>query len=555
MTRLFSFPYWRTSLFALLIALAFNPALLAGGDPTCATLEGTVTFKSTSKAVADGTVHAWRISDGILGSIGFKSTVHTSAIVNGAFSMSVPQGTYVISAHATGEASFETTWHAADSIAALAAATAERVIIPCAVTKTIDLVVKGSAKADTITITGTVVDAETKAGLNAEVTFTAVSSRLVSLNNDTIAVGPTRFTATTEADGSFSIKLPEGRYTAEADAALNAGVRYRAQFYNGKNDGLCATIIAVGEVEASIDFELEKIDVHRDTVGSIAGRLLLDLTTAVDATVSCYRVDSLVRGTVSAAASIATDAYGSFTLDGLKPGEYVLCIKPDMSTIVGGYVTAALDVAASWKEAMRIIVEADGSANVNVRLKKAAHTEGFARIVGTVRASIGAAITAVQGAVVSCADSTGKTVASVFTDAQGSFEISLLASGTFLVTVDKVGCEPETESVTTDPNTFSSERQFVLTPTTSVQDTENDVVGLTLMPNPASDNVTVVVTGHSSPLMLTVVDNTGRTILSHIVSERDGDRVHLPLLAPPGAYTLLASSPTRQNAARLIVRP
>ena len=520
----------------------------------CAVLQGTVALRSTAEAITDGLIHAWRVDDN---APIFYSNIYTSVIANGAFSFTLPQGTYVLRASAKGEAAFETTWHAADSLSSLDVSTADRIDLSCDDTVDISFLVNSSAAANAYVITGTVVDAETMAGLNATVTFTRLGSRLSLIGQGATDSSTGRFSVETAADGSFSIELPNGYYTAMASASaqLNGGIIYVPQFYHDQDDALCARVFSAASIVGALSFELRRAPV-RDTVGSIRGRLFSSLNTVVTGSVSAYRKGSAVIGAISASASVMTDAEGRFEMTDIPVGDYILCIRPDNDVVIGGYFVLNGAATSEWRNATIINVASMMEASVDVFLNHVSRVDGFARITGNVAGTASSSTDVdISGAVVTCLNEVGDVVAQTFTTASGAFTLEFLAAGQFSVTCDRAGYHPSTQVVDVTESEPAAEQSFRLSQVTSVEQADLLRTTLAVSPNPATSALSISFDAVPGLIEIRLVDGTGR-----IVDMRTEQTVisgptviNLPLDVQQGWYMVTIRNGLRLGSAQVHV--
>ncbi len=526
--------------------------------PRCAWLQGSVQLRGSGAAVADGLIQAWRVAS--VSNTGFAdyAAVYTSVISNGRFAMTVPSGTYILRASATGQARFATTFHAADSMASLTAQTAERIRVECSDTARIVFHVNPVPHADTTVVSGRVVDMETEAGLMATVTFTRVGHRVLQMGSDTIRLGSARFTASTNADGTFQIELPQGTYMAmaKADAAVNGNIAYHPQFFDQQSDATCARVFAVASIEGEMVFRLKRAG-QPDTTGSISGRVISRTSAAITGMISAFRADSSGAPFLLAAASAEIETDGSFTIGALPPGQYILCIRPDSEAWIGGYVNLNGGTTAHWEHASRIAVSAAANVTATVVARSAATVRGFACITGSVVTAVsGATDAAVQGALVTCTNAYGQVTATTFTDSEGAFSLDLLQIGEYTVVVDRVGLSSSSRTVViTEANTAPSQN-FTMDRVTSVQTRDGSTPTMVLRPNPAVSDVVVELDVVPGMIQVDVITSTGSiaTTLTSWTSTSGPLQIDLPLNLPSGWYLVRLQNGGRVSTRQLIMQ-
>jgi hypothetical protein len=215
--------------------------------------------------------------------------------------------------------------------------------------------------------------------------------------------------AYTAENGEYTISgTPAGTYTVEFSAA---GQPYATQWYQSKPRESEATPLAVAQSQSvtGVNAALAPDATIRGKVAAKAGRTLEGVQV----------VASEIHGHTSLSAYTAAD--GSYTIEGIPPGEYMVAFEPSGKHFAEQW----FDGAANQAEARVLtLAPAEQRANVNAALEPTAAT-----VEGIVRDSNGP----VQGVNVLVLESSGQTAASATTDSEGTYVIEGLQAGTYTI--------------------------------------------------------------------------------------------------------------------------
>lgn len=213
------------------------------------------------------------------------------------------------------------------------------------------------------------------------------------------ASGIARATATTDANGRYSLTLNAGTYRILAYD--NAGV-YATSFYDNAEsfDTSSALALQNGQTLANRDFALVRAGTIAGTVTSPSANALSGMTVAV------YNLSGTLRG------KTITDSAGHFQLV-VPPGTYKVAAWDDALA----WATTFYASAATFVSATPVDVSASRATTANLTLSPTAHVRG------TVTDELTGA--AISGAIVTAYDSAGFVAASTTTSANGTYELAL----------------------------------------------------------------------------------------------------------------------------------
>jgi hypothetical protein len=114
----------------------------------------------------------------------------------------------------------------------------------------------------------------------------------------------------TASDGTFSIDVPEGNVTVEAQAPIGSGLP--TTYYGGTTIAELATYVSVGQGST-----VSGVDIHLSKTGSISGNVRR-------ANGEPAANDGVSLNAYGFAAGMQTDSAGAFTIAGIPPGSYTI---------------------------------------------------------------------------------------------------------------------------------------------------------------------------------------------------------------------------------------
>ncbi len=258
-------------------------------------------------------------------------------------------------------------------------------------------------------ITGVVLDAATGTPI-------ALARVCAHLAVATRPQGDASAVACTDSSGTYTLAVRPGTYYVEARAQ-----GYAVQWYEGAAERREATPVVVVEDQhtSGIDFRLEKL-------GAIAGKVTDEGTGTpiAGAAVTAYR-----EGPGAEPSSVRTDAQGSFVIGGLPPGNYLV------RAAAAEYLPEWYQEAATVRDASLVAVAGgDTTGAIDFTLSRGGS------ISGTVQSQLTGQ--PLGGARVEVWSTAGPWSRSAFTAEDGTYSITGLASGSYLVQAAAKGHVP-----------------------------------------------------------------------------------------------------------------
>jgi PKD repeat protein len=251
---------------------------------------------------------------------------------------------------------------------------------------------------------------------------------------------------------------------------------------------------------------------------------------------------------------------GGYIFNNVPNGDYVVkaALTPNdplYAVRIPTYHTAAM----LWNFGDVITINNNSYTTGDIYMIAAANQGGPGFIGGTVDwADTLRAATDFSGATVILQTIAGENIAFAVADANGAYSFSNLAYGTYKLYADFPGYTGDPTFVTLTPITDSiADAQVLLGPANLTGVEETSVIdGISLYPNPTTDNATLVVeTSKTSQLSLTVVNMVGQVVGSQTINAYAGKNIvqlNTDNLAQ-GVYTLvLRDSKGVAKAQRLI---
>ena len=252
------------------------------------------------------------------------------------------------------------------------------------------------------------------------------------------------FRAQTDANGNYSIRLPQGKYIA---LALKRG--YTPIFFDGKRDLLSADVIALTADRNDINFALPVIPPI--PLGEISGTVTDVITSdPVPSRMIAFRDRWSATSVTNYGGTFFTDtdSIGAYAFENLPPGTYYVLAVP-----LGRYIPSFYSIngpTIRWKEATPIVINGNSVGGIDIGVKPMVQwAYGYTWIYGNVFANQllngpGTGKTQsspLSGALVYATDPQGTVTGYALTSSNGSYQIAGIAPGSYTVVVDRPGFE------------------------------------------------------------------------------------------------------------------
>ncbi|MGC8652365.1 MAG: carboxypeptidase regulatory-like domain-containing protein [Candidatus Kryptoniota bacterium] len=251
------------------------------------------------------------------------------------------------------------------------------------------------------------------------------------------------FKTTTDVNGNYSLKIPQGIYIA---FVLDKG--YFRVFYNQKDNFLSADVIKLDSNITGINFVLTPIPPV--VLGQISGSVVDSVTSSgVQARLVAFRektASDTLKFQVANVYFSDTDSSGAYVLKDLPPGSYRVLAIPLGSYIPSFYSTAGF--TTKWQNASLININGNSIAGANIYVMPSNSSyAGYTYITGSVTSTSSsafgimksAATVGVSGGLVYATDANGTIVGYGITGTDGSYTINGIAPGSYTVSADIVG--------------------------------------------------------------------------------------------------------------------
>lgn len=381
------------------------------------------------------------------------------------------------------------------------------------------------------TVTGNVTNDKNEPVL-AYVVFVPAEQIFKGNNNSTKnAVNSVTLVAKTDANGNYTIQIPENMalvaYVKELMTNASTAAKYLPQYYNGVENPMEADIIYVTENVSDINFVLKALPTKQvngfsGTVKNDAGEPLISNVIAVKSSVAnSNNQKSISYSTVS-------DAKGNFTFKGLEAGDYVVLSMPLDKQYIPGYIKSNDFVTLKWKDATKISVN-DVMIQViyEAKHKAVVKKQGVGGILGNVKGSKGIAnskgnsaqaSTSLTGALVYVTDQSGNIVDYSFTEKSGNYEITELADGVYNLISDAYGYLPVQATVVVDykqnPVATSNIDMIEDAAMATSVDLVTDNSEISIFPMPVTNNLTVDFEAQLNSSTIEVMTASGSVVYS-----------------------------------------
>ena len=285
----------------------------------------------------------------------------------------------------------------------------------------------------------------------------------------------TSYSKLTNANGSYSITLPQGEYRLSAHSTQGD---YIIQFYDQAIDPLSSSIININSNISNINFNLTPLPVNNNYF--VSGTVTIEgeapLTNIMVVAVSS---DEDWETTTT------TDIYGNYTLPVVYPGNYyILAIEPSSPPTF-------FPNAHYWETAEAVSVNGHVH-NININMENVINygANGTNTISGNVSSSLENEIISNAGIIIK--NTSGQTIGFSNTSQNGQYVVNNLPDDEIEIIVTKIRYNSIVENTTIDGNIIID---YVLTPyvTSDADETTPELIALKISnyPNPFNPTTTI----------------------------------------------------------------
>ncbi len=255
---------------------------------------------------------------------------------------------------------------------------------------------------------------------------------------------------------------------------------------------------------------------------------------------SLYRSDSL--GMFGLVQIVTVDSAGYYAFYNLNEGAYLVLAAPSESSVFyGSYLPTYYGDAFMWEDALPIVL-GDPQSPYNINLISLDSTGYGDGLISGQLVTDGKSVLPSQQEVL-LLNATDEPVALTVTDDQGVFGFAYLPFGVYKINPVITGFTtyPAVVELSGASNSTMVVMEINGHTITGIEEAKSQVISPTVYPNPTSDHINVVFKpGDQRPLLINIVDITGRTVVSAKVASQEFDapvEVHTEGL-PAGIYSL-----------------
>ena len=453
----------------------------------------------------------------IPGTIWYGEEISTS-VENGSYNLSLESGSYLI--YVSGDGLMKQYYPSGST-----QEQGRPIMVACSTATRIDFNVEPYVEINYHSISGTVTDAASGDPIE----------KMMVLAYGLDATGRTQYGMDlTDANGNYTIeKLPDVctyivQTRSEYDTASNGVVRerYLAQFYDHVPTREEATSLTLTGDLTGIDFGLTK---RGEYSNGVSGVLQNSTGAGISGRIVLLPVSSELRGTIGG--QLMTETDGTFSLENVAPGDYIVYGIPESRSYVAAYYNANGTAVTVWADASLVTVSGDAMTTGVTVILSDRETGGTAKLSGVVSANVGriksggsspqsdkpvsgAGITIVRNGVV--ADQ-------ATSDALGRFELTEVPSGTVTVIVDKPGYDVYRAELTIDEeNPLDINVPLSVSGTSGVEREGIKSIEVAVSPNPIISNGMITFEADGSTARVHLVDVMGREVRSFEVGTAAG---------------------------------
>lgn len=528
----------------------------------CGVLQGTARYIDGA-VVASGTARAL-VTNVTAASLGGSAFYYTATIRNGAYSMPVGAGAYILSFSGS---DFNDVWFAGTAASTIATVStperAAQITVRCGDTLTRSVVVQRRPAARFFAVSGRVTRRTDGAPVVGMVE--AVGDADPTLVNG----GIIRRTARTDAQGNYRLTQLDNRYIftirALPDEPLPTTATVRPpqllpMYYDNTLNLAEARRFTLTSDLTGINFALQERPTFNN---AITGKVQSTSGAAILGRITAFMTATTANTPQYASLEVRTenvDSTGTFTVRNLTPGEYVLQAFPNNERdFASGYYVAGTTATTRWRDATRLNVGATSTERITIALapRRPTATAVVATVSGSVSSEAGSNATSVLGASVYLTDKEGSVVSQTVTDKQGRFDVGMVEHGLYTLIVDKPGYESATAKVLAEQPAAIEKSIILQKPVSAVLTSVSGGVSLVqtlgVAPNPASDAAFIQIPSFSGAARLSVVNMRGEEVFDTDVTAANTTLQLDAHNLPTGVYLVRIVSENIRTSVRMMI--
>ncbi len=347
------------------------------------------------------------------------------------------------------------------------------------------------------------------------------------------------------------IAVANGHYFSDNHNTTSA---YFPQYYELADNPTDAKVITMNEDKTGIDFFLKAIPNYENSISGTVVDSNDTVLPGVEVIAFLVNTDGKHTKYLYVGKSTKTDEYGSYKIDNLIPGDYVILAIPHNDKMLSPGFYVEQDIATIyWEHATRVAVEETGDSGpykIVLTLTDKIHGKGIVRgKVGKHKKGLVKSgeevqvVDAVNGASVYLLNSKNTVTMNMTTDDLGSFELSNIAAGTYTLVIDKIGYSASTTEITIGEESVV-EKEFEMSPTgtTGVNDNDMSSFNVDVYPNPASEFITVEFNQTEVNATVTLMNYAGIVISNQSTANANSTYVINTNDIPAGVYFVKVQS-------------
>lgn len=403
------------------------------------------------------------------------------------------------------------------------------VTIECGNTAVVNMTVELLPPPEVYTITGRVVSEETGEPVQAVVAF-MLADREDEFNEFGMCIGA----ASTDQDGYYTMETTFNGFNVIA-VAYPQEFTYMVEYYDNATDWASAAVLVMDRDYDNINFTLAS---YPEFDNSMHGIVRDENGNGIQANVVAWLINPdgfYPYDYICPTVATDPDNIGEFEFTQLIPGDYLLFALPYSDEAIPGFYVEGEIATLDYEAATLITIGAEDHLMTNheIILPVRGMVPGIVKLEGVVTGNDvttkmvnGERVTnnSIQGVVVAAIDVAGNIIDYATTDAEGKYSLEGVDAGVCNVTASKQGYETYKTNIpiTEQQKQINKDIHMLKRATTGVDNGSANNNGVTLAPNPASQNIKIDFNASAQDAKLTVANEAGRIVILQQIKALDG---------------------------------